>query len=163
MDEEEDEAAPWKEQENWESHQIASASMKTGAKDKKSKQKAYDYVFEDSIDFVKDQLLAGVPPRRHPRPRLRLPPTSDCQAAWPCVRHEWGRPAPATIRCCPQNGIGHCWDVPLPLATRRHWANSVLSAGAQAAFAQLRICGHIPNSSGLIDTGCQRLQWQAAL
>lgn len=61
VDEEEEEgAAPWKEQENWESHQIASASLRTGAKDIKSKQKAYDYVFEDSIAFVKDQMLAGV-------------------------------------------------------------------------------------------------------
>lgn len=60
VDEDEEEGvAPWKEQENWESHQIASASLRTGAKDIKSKQKSYDYVFEDSIAFVMDQVLAG--------------------------------------------------------------------------------------------------------
>ena len=60
--EDDDEATPWKEQENWESHQIASASMRVGAKDAKAKQKQYNFVFEDSIAFVQDQMLAGAVP-----------------------------------------------------------------------------------------------------
>ena len=55
----EEEATPWKEQENWESHQIRAASMKTGAKDRKAKQNQYDFVFDDAIGFVQDQMLAG--------------------------------------------------------------------------------------------------------
>jgi hypothetical protein len=54
---EDDEAAPWKEQENWESDQIKKASMKVGAKDKKTQE--YEFVFEDQIDFIKDMALAG--------------------------------------------------------------------------------------------------------
>ena len=55
----EEEATPWKEQENWESHQIKAASMKTGAKDRAAKQSQYDFVFDDAIGFVQDQMLAG--------------------------------------------------------------------------------------------------------
>ena len=55
----EEEATPWKEQENWESHQIRAASMKTGAKDRAAKQSQYDFVFDDAIGFVQDQMLAG--------------------------------------------------------------------------------------------------------
>jgi len=58
-DGEEEEATPWKEQENWESHQIAAASMRTGAKDRKAKAQQYDLVFDDAIGFVQDQMLAG--------------------------------------------------------------------------------------------------------
>ena len=56
---EDNEAAPWKEQENWEGEQIAKASMAVGAKDKPKQAQQYDYVFEDQIDFITDMALAG--------------------------------------------------------------------------------------------------------
>lgn len=56
---EDNEAAPWKEQENWEGEQIAKASMAVGAKDKARQAQQYDYVFEDQIDFITDMALAG--------------------------------------------------------------------------------------------------------
>lgn len=33
--------------------------MKTGAKDRAAKQSQYDFVFDDAIGFVQDQMLAG--------------------------------------------------------------------------------------------------------
>lgn len=56
---EDDEAAPWKEQENWEADQIKKASMKVGSKDKVKQVQQYEFVFEDQIDFIKDMALAG--------------------------------------------------------------------------------------------------------
>ncbi|CAL8468358.1 g7898 [Coccomyxa elongata] len=56
---EDDEAAPWKEQENWEADQIKKASMKVGSKDKVKQAQQYEFVFEDQIDFIKDMALAG--------------------------------------------------------------------------------------------------------
>ncbi len=56
---EEDEATPWKEQENWEVDKIKTASMKVGSKDRAKKAQEYDFVFEDQIDFIKDMALAG--------------------------------------------------------------------------------------------------------
>lgn len=56
---EDDEAAPWKEQEHWESDQIKKASMHVGAKDRKGSAQEYDFVFDDQIDFIKDLALAG--------------------------------------------------------------------------------------------------------
>ena len=56
---EDDEAAPWKEQENWEADQIKKASMKVGSKDKAKQAQQYEFVFEDQIDFIKDMALAG--------------------------------------------------------------------------------------------------------
>ena len=56
---EDNEAAPWKEQENWEGEQIAKASMAVGARDKPKQAQQYDYVFEDQIDFITDMALAG--------------------------------------------------------------------------------------------------------
>ena len=56
---EDNEAAPWKEQENWEGEQIAKASMAVGAKDKAKEAQQYEYVFEDQIDFITDMALAG--------------------------------------------------------------------------------------------------------
>eukprot|EP00873_Tetraselmis_striata_P011748 jgi/Tetstr1/432012/TSEL_021488.t1 len=55
---EEDDSAPWKEQAGWEAHQIAKATQQYGSKDK-SKAAEYDFVFEDQIDFIKDEYLAG--------------------------------------------------------------------------------------------------------
>ncbi|KAK9803173.1 hypothetical protein WJX72_009006 [[Myrmecia] bisecta] len=54
-----DEAAPWKEQENWETEQIRKASMKVGAKAGTARPKEYEFVFEDQIDFIKDKAMAG--------------------------------------------------------------------------------------------------------
>jgi pre-mRNA-splicing factor ATP-dependent RNA helicase DHX16 len=56
---EEDEATPWKEQENWEADQIKKATMKVGSKDKAKQAQQYEFVFEDQIDFIKDMALAG--------------------------------------------------------------------------------------------------------
>ena len=56
---EEDEATPWKEQENWEADQIKKATMKVGSKDKAKQAQQYEFVFEDQIDFIKDLALAG--------------------------------------------------------------------------------------------------------
>ncbi len=56
---EDNEAAPWREQENWEGEQIRKASMQVGAKDKKAAAQQYEYVFEDQIDFITDMALAG--------------------------------------------------------------------------------------------------------
>ncbi|EIE19374.1 P-loop containing nucleoside triphosphate hydrolase protein [Coccomyxa subellipsoidea C-169] len=56
---EEDEATPWKEQENWEVDKIKTATMKVGSKDRAKKAQEYDFVFEDQIDFIKDMALAG--------------------------------------------------------------------------------------------------------
>lgn len=54
-----DEGTPWQEQANWETEQIKKASMKTGAKDSQAKAKDYEFVFEDQIDFITDQAMAG--------------------------------------------------------------------------------------------------------
>lgn len=55
--------APWAQQEAFEAEQIKKASIKVGAKDKhirnKGKEQAYDFVFEDQIDFIVDAYLAG--------------------------------------------------------------------------------------------------------
>jgi len=57
---EEDDSAPWKEQEGWEESQIAKATQQYGAKDKRlDGGEAYEFVFEDQIDFIKDEYLAG--------------------------------------------------------------------------------------------------------
>ena len=47
---EEDDSAPWKEQENWEGAQIKKALQPVGSKGKKAPQ--YDFVFEDQIQFI---------------------------------------------------------------------------------------------------------------
>ena len=51
--------APWAQQEAFESEQIKKASLKVGAKDKKSRDADYDFVFEDQIEFIVDAYLAG--------------------------------------------------------------------------------------------------------
>ncbi|CAG9460375.1 unnamed protein product [Pedinophyceae sp. YPF-701] len=53
-----DEATPWQEQATWESEQIRKATMRVGTAKVPDAAK-YDLVFDDSVDFVRDQLLAG--------------------------------------------------------------------------------------------------------
>jgi len=46
------------EQEAWEDHQVAKATAKFGARDKKAKKK-YDFVFEDQINFIQLSMIKG--------------------------------------------------------------------------------------------------------
>jgi pre-mRNA-splicing factor ATP-dependent RNA helicase DHX16 len=46
------------EQEEWEEHQMATAKMPGGAKDR-AQQEEYDYVFEDQIEFISQEMLKG--------------------------------------------------------------------------------------------------------
>uniref|UniRef100_A0A7S0I880 RNA helicase n=1 Tax=Micromonas pusilla TaxID=38833 RepID=A0A7S0I880_MICPS len=55
-----DDTNPFKEQEEWESHQITMSKAQFGALDKKPAGKQYDYVFEDQIGFIKDEVMGGV-------------------------------------------------------------------------------------------------------
>ena len=54
-----DDANPNAEQERWEKHQIAKVTTSYGAKDGGKAQKQYEYVFEDQIAFVEDEVLGG--------------------------------------------------------------------------------------------------------
>ena len=56
---EEDDSAPWKEQENWEGDQIRRALKKASNKDQKPPAEQYEYVFEDQIDFITDAAAKG--------------------------------------------------------------------------------------------------------
>ena len=56
--EDDEEATPWKEQENWEADQIKKASMKVGSKDRTGK-KEYELVLQDQIEFITDMVMAG--------------------------------------------------------------------------------------------------------
>ena len=56
---EEDDSAPWKEQENWEGDQIRRALVKAGNKDRKPVAEQYEYVFENQIDFITDAAARG--------------------------------------------------------------------------------------------------------
>lgn len=49
----------WGQQEMLEKEQISRAAIPVGAKDRKSKEKAYDFVFEDQIDFIVDSYMKG--------------------------------------------------------------------------------------------------------
>ena len=57
--EEEEELTPWKEQENWEAHQVAKASMAAGARDRKQATQEYDFVLPDAVEFITAQAIAG--------------------------------------------------------------------------------------------------------
>ena len=46
--------------------------MKTGAKDRAAKQSQYDFVFDDAIGFVQDQMLAGARLRCSAIPNVAL-------------------------------------------------------------------------------------------
>ena len=57
-----EDANPNAEQERWEKHQIAKVTTSYGAKDGgggADRQKQYEYVFEDQIAFVEDEVLGG--------------------------------------------------------------------------------------------------------
>ncbi len=56
---EEDDSAPWKEQENWEGDQIKRALIKASPKDRKPPAEQYEYVFENQIDFITDAAARG--------------------------------------------------------------------------------------------------------
>lgn len=47
------------EREDWESYQAHKAELRYGAREKAGKQPEYSFVFEDQIDFIKDELLTG--------------------------------------------------------------------------------------------------------
>ena len=55
----ENEQTAWGQQEMLEKEQISRAAIPVGAKDRKSKEKAYDFVFEDQIDFIVDSYMKG--------------------------------------------------------------------------------------------------------
>ena len=57
-DDEKDETTPWAEQQSWEEHQIAKAVSKASKKGRPVP-KEYDMVFEEQINFVMDDVLAG--------------------------------------------------------------------------------------------------------
>ncbi|CAN0896834.1 Pre-mRNA-splicing factor ATP-dependent RNA helicase DEAH1 [Linum grandiflorum] len=50
---------PFAEQEAWEDHQIGKATLKFGSKNKKQTSDAYQFVFEDQIDFIKESVMDG--------------------------------------------------------------------------------------------------------
>ena len=54
-----EELTPWGEQEAWEAHQVAQASMKTGAQDKRGKQAEYELVLPDAVEFIAAQAIKG--------------------------------------------------------------------------------------------------------
>ena len=58
-EEDEDEATPWKEQERWEGAQLGKTHMQLGTKERRARQKQYDLVIEDQIDFIKHEYLTG--------------------------------------------------------------------------------------------------------
>ena len=58
----EDDANPFKEQEEWEKHQMALAKASFGAREGRAEAAGaaqYELVFEDQIDFIKDALIKG--------------------------------------------------------------------------------------------------------
>lgn len=56
---EDEELTPWKEQENWEAHQVAKASMAAGARDRKASAPEYDFVLPDAVEFITAQAIQG--------------------------------------------------------------------------------------------------------
>ncbi|KAK3123207.1 hypothetical protein QOZ80_8AG0626210 [Eleusine coracana subsp. coracana] len=54
-----DKMNPFAEQEAWEEHQIGKSKLQFGSKDRKQSSDDYQYVFEDSIDFVKSSVIEG--------------------------------------------------------------------------------------------------------
>jgi pre-mRNA-splicing factor ATP-dependent RNA helicase DHX16 len=47
------------EQEEWEEEQMKISKVQFGSKDKRQKEESYDYVFEDQIDFISNEILKG--------------------------------------------------------------------------------------------------------
>ena len=56
----EEEADLKTEQEQWEESQVKTATVRFGAKDRKSKADEYDYVFEDQIEFISNQMIKKI-------------------------------------------------------------------------------------------------------
>lgn len=56
----------------WEGAQSTAAQMKYGSKDKKLEYDKYEYVFEDQIDFVSNEILAGIESEQAPPTDLKL-------------------------------------------------------------------------------------------
>eukprot|EP01134_Creolimax_fragrantissima_P004513 CFRG4513T1 len=54
-----DEQGPGSEQKGWEEEQLKHATLKVGARDRKSDAPEYEYVFEDTIDFVLTDKMSG--------------------------------------------------------------------------------------------------------
>ncbi len=56
---------PFKDQDAWEAHQSKHAKLSTGAEGRERASqgqlggKAYDFVFEDQVEFIKEDLMAG--------------------------------------------------------------------------------------------------------
>ena len=104
---EDNEAAPWKEQENWEGEQIAKASMAVGAKDKPKQAQQYDYVFEDQIDFITDMALAGDVVRCSLLPVLHCPGMEAQMDSWQdCARALCGPACAAPSNWCMRPALG---------------------------------------------------------
>lgn len=80
---------PHREQEEWEKHQISAATMTYGAKDKKAINPEYDFVFEDQIDFVKTEALAGTLVRVQATGidmKIDIPACSNLDRVWAAER-----------------------------------------------------------------------------
>ncbi|KAF8689952.1 hypothetical protein HU200_041587 [Digitaria exilis] len=57
-----DKMNPFAEQEAWEEHQIGKSKLQFGSKDRMRSSDDYQYVFEDSIEFVKSSVIQGAQP-----------------------------------------------------------------------------------------------------
>ena len=82
-----EELTPWGEQEAWEAHQVAQASMKTGAQDKRAPQE-YDLVLPDAVEFIAAQAIQGTLVRP-PAMSHRLVQVAGCRFAGR-VGSSWG-------------------------------------------------------------------------
>lgn len=72
---------PWAQQEAFEAEQIKRAQRTSGSKDKKAKADSYDYVFEDQIEFIVDQYLAGSGPEVEETKEERLQKEREAREA----------------------------------------------------------------------------------
>ncbi|UPQ99353.1 P-loop-containing nucleoside triphosphate hydrolase [Chloropicon primus] len=55
-----DDANPFKEQDAWEAHQSKHAKLSTGAEaGRREEGQSYDFVFEDQVEFIKEDLMTG--------------------------------------------------------------------------------------------------------
>mmetsp|Transcript_24627 Transcript_24627/g.59278 ORF Transcript_24627/g.59278 Transcript_24627/m.59278 type:complete len:793 (-) Transcript_24627:146-2524(-) len=61
------------EQEEWEDHQVAKATAKFGAQDKKRKDN-YDFVFEDQIDFIQTTMIKGSKKKKKKEEKAEIDP-----------------------------------------------------------------------------------------
>ena len=86
-DDEKDETTPWAEQQSWEEHQIAKAISKA-SKAGRPAPPQYEMVFEEQIQFVMDDVLAGAPdpalPTCFPYSALLSGPSYPALHPWSC-------------------------------------------------------------------------------